>query len=315
MTKEATNSDNETRAEVRANIRARQERVEAEAAWKRRRQVAGLLSGASLVAAGLYAGGAALSLSYPSTGNSPVNVVPPTHILTLAGHQQGASAGVNWELAKAHGNYGYKTQLMVSANAHKMLRVNVAAGNEEFAKIRPAIKSYLQTNNTLTPMAIAFSTRATPDQILAGELLIAQYLAQKGSSEEPARKTSARSFETGPVPPRDTSLSAEFTKKVRDGKITLNGHQLDQRLDQLEASGRIDEDEVKEIRRQWKLATTSAAANNNANPAELLTFAARAKSILSATPEQRSWLDPEDQSKQGIRDTAAVTNTLKMMIR
>lgn len=322
MTEEVTNSDNETKAEVKANIQARQERVEAAAAWKRRRQVVGFLSGASLVVAGLYTGGAAISLSYPSIGSSPVNAVPPTHVFTLAGHQPDASAQVNWELAKAHGNNGYKTQLMVCANAKKTLFANIEAGSEEFAKIRPAIEPYLQGDNTFTPAAIAFSTRATPDQILAGERLIAQLLAQQGSSTKPVQKTSVPSFETGTIPPRDTSLSGDFIQKVRDKKITLNGYQLDQRLDQLEAIHRIDQDEVTEIRRQWKLSTTSAAdvktaftAANAASPAELLTFAAKAKSILAATPEQKSWLNPEDQNKQGTRDPATVNHTMKMMIR
>ncbi len=319
MAEEVISPDNETRAEVRANIQTKQDRAEAAAVWRHRRQVAGLLSGASLVAAGLYAGGAAISLSYPSTGNSPVNAVPPTHVLTLAGHQQGASARVNWELAKANGNYGYKTQLIVAANAKKTLFVNAEAGRKELDKIRPAIESYLQIDNTFTPAAIAFSTRATPDQILAGERLIAQYLAQQGTSAKPAPKTSARPLETGPVPPRDTSLSEDFAKKVRDGKITLNGSQLDQRL---EAMRTIDEDEVKEIRRKWKLATTSPSdvltaftSANKAEPAELLTFAAKTKGILAATPEQRSWLDPEDRNKEKTRDAAAVDNTMKMMIR
>lgn len=322
MAEEVISPDNETRAEVRANIQTKQDRAEAAAVWRHRRQVAGLLSGASLAAAGLYAGGAAISLSYPSTGNSPVNAVPPTHVLTLAGHQQGASARVNWELAKANGNYGYKTQLIVAANAKKTLFVNAEAGRKELDKIRPAIESYLQIDNTFTPAAIAFSTRATPDQILAGERLIAQYLAQQGTSAKPAPKTSLPSLKEGPIPPRDTSLSEDFAKKVRDGKITLNGSELDQRLDQLEAMRTIDEDEVKEIRHQWELATTSAAdvktaftAANDAKPAELLTFAAKTKGILSATPEQRSWLDLEDRNKKETRDAADVNNTLKMMIR
>ncbi len=148
--------------------------------------------------------------------------------------------------------------------------------------------------------------------------MIAQYLEQQGTAKKPAPETSARSFETGPVLPRDTSLSEDFTKKVRDGKITLNGYQLDQRLKQLEAKGRIDKDEVQEIRRQWKFATTSAAdvktaftAANAAEPAELLTFATKAKVILAATPEQRSW----DRNKKETRDAAAVDSTMHMMIR
>ncbi len=124
MAEQINNTDDGTRAEVKAYIAEKQKNAETAAAWGRRARVARLLSGASLLAAGLYAGGAAISFYFPSTGSSLINALPPTHVLTLAGHQQGASAKINWELAKAHGDYGYKVQLIVAANARKMLYVN-----------------------------------------------------------------------------------------------------------------------------------------------------------------------------------------------
>lgn len=158
----------------RANPQAMQERVNAVTTRGHRPQIAGLLPGASLLAAGLYAGWAAVSLFYPSTENSLINTLPPTHVLTLAGHQQGASAKVNWELAKAHRDRMYEIQLIVAANARKMLRVNAETGIVELEKIRDLVGMHMLPYRFVPET----STRATPDQILAGEILIARYLGQ-----------------------------------------------------------------------------------------------------------------------------------------
>lgn len=268
---------------------------------------------------GIYTTVSALALHFPSIGQNPVtNFLPPTAFMKFSGTENWVSIRVNWELARAAKDPTFRKQLILASYVDQKLEEKSPKSAEI---VRKELGSLLDSKYISSDEGMNNLLKATPAQKEAGAVLIGQILEQQ-TTAKPAPKTSARSFETGPVPSRDTSLSEDFAKKVRDKEISLNGAQLDQRLDQLEAKGRIDEDEVKEIRRQWKLATTSAAdvktaftAANQAEPAELLTFAAQTKGILSATPEQRSWLDPEDRNKKETRDAAAVNNTLKMMIK
>lgn len=259
----------------------------------------------------------ALALHFPSIGqqNPVTNFLPPTAFMQFSGTEKWASIPVNWELARAAKDPTFRKQLILASYVDQELEEKLPKSAEivrkELGKLLDS--TYLSSDEGMNNLL-----KATPAQKEAGAVLIREIL-EPSQTAAPAPKTSLPSLKEGPIPPRDTSLSEDFAKKVRDGKITLNGSELDQRL---EAMRTIDEDEVKEIRRQWKLATTSAAdvktaftAANAAKPAELLTFAAKTKGILSATPEQRSWLDPEDRNKKETRDAAAVENTMKMMIR
>lgn len=266
-----------------------------------------------------YTAVSALALHFPSIGQNLVTgTVPPTALMDFSGKVRGVSVHANWELARAEKDPTFRKQLILASYVDQKLEEKSPKSAEI---VRKELGSLLDSKYISSDEGMNNLLKATPAQKEAGAVLIGQILEQQ-TTAKPAPKTALPSLKEGPIPPRDTSLSEDFAKKVRDKEISLNGAQLDQRLDQLEAKGRIDEDEVKEIRRQWKLATTSAAdvktaftAANQAEPAELLTFAAQTKGILSATPEQRSWLDPEDRNKKETRDAAAVNNTLKMMIK
>lgn len=241
-----------------------------------RRQLTALGIGTFTLAAGLYAGGAIVSLYSPSTGNSLVNVLPPTHVLTLPGHRQDVSAQVNWELAKAAQNPAYRAQLMVAANANTFVK-NAREGFDQREHIRNEILMHLQSDDTLTNTATAFSTNATENQIAAGNILIAQHLANSGAA---APHMTGSTSEESPST-RANHLSDSFVKQVRSGQIVLKGATIQHNITTLEDRGKITEAEAENLRHAWTMAT---GENNKdqANTAQALTFATRAQRILAA---------------------------------
>jgi hypothetical protein len=300
--------------EVTAKEQARHaERI---AAASRERLGLAITFGLPALIVSAYTTVSALALHFPSIGQNPVtNFLPPTAFMKFSGTENWVSIRVNWELARAAKDPTFRKQLILASYVDQKLEEKSPKSAEI---VRKELGRLLDSKYISSDEGMNNLLKATPAQKEAGAVLIREIL-EPSQTAAPAPKTSLPSLKEGPIPPRDTSLSEDFAKKVRDGKITLNGSELDQRL---EAMRTIDEDEVKEIRRQWKLATTSTddvktafTAANAAKPAELLTFAAKTKGILSATPEQRSWLDPEDRNKKETRDAAAVENTMKMMIR
>ena len=303
--------------EVTAKEQARHaERI---AAASRERLGLAITFGLPALIVSAYTTVSALALHFPSIGQNPVtNFLPPTAFMKFSGTENWVSIRVNWELARAAKDPTFRKQLILASYVDQELEEKLPKSAEI---VRKELGRLLDSKYISSDEGMNNLLKATPAQKEAGAVLIREIL-EPSQTAAPTPKTALPSLKEGPIPPRDTSLSEDFAKKVRDGKITLNGSELDQRLDQLEAMRTIDEDEVKEIRHQWELATTSAAdvktaftAANDAKPAELLTFAAKTKGILSATPEQRSWLDPEDRNKKETRDAAAVNDTLKMMIR
>ena len=260
-----------------------------------RLQFAGLLAGASLLVAGIYAGVAAYSLNFPSTGDSTVNTVPPTHLMTFDGHREGVSAQVNWELAKAAGNITYKKQLIVVANLD-LLKKDPHAGMEQRGEIRDEIGAYLQSDGTFTPNAIRIATKATPAQVEAGAILIGEHITRVADAKATPPVAAVPGSSEKEVLSHNTSLSREFIESVRGGKVTMDGAKLIQRLNSLATEGKINAAEVNDIKSQWNIVTASKkeielgtvfSAANRATTDELLSFVQRTKSILATSRDEK----------------------------